>query len=436
MEPVRNLIETALCLPTQAIAYHTGRRLQEIFPEKAVVECSSCGFDLDGFVEAGLAHATPRAAFGHNQLVTTWKGCLSEWEQALAEELGTTCGTTEQELVRKPGNAFLHVTWQGKSLDLLQVSWPETMSKQTAVFLIAESVELAETFYRTVCAWSSVPHGEVLVFAQGRWRKDKALFQAIRSATLENLVLAPGLKEALVSDLTQFFSRREVYQRYGVPWKRGILLIGPPGNGKTHTIKALCNQLEVPALYVRSIDSPSLYRNEHASISQIFATARQSAPCLLVLEDLDALLKPGNRSFFLNELDGFAENAGVCVVASTNYPERLDPAILDRPSRFDRKYHFHLPAPAERAAYLALWNAKQTDALRLSEVGLSETVAATDGFSFAYLKELCLSATMAWINAGEGAAMDRVVMEQLQALRTQMQTAPGESALERNEEID
>ena len=64
----------------------------------------------------------------------------------------------------------------------------------------------------------------------------------------------------------------------------------------------------------------------------VFARARRSAPCLVVLEDLDSLIKDENRAFLLNELDGFADNEGVVVIASTNHPEKLDPAILDRPS--------------------------------------------------------------------------------------------------------
>src|SRR2546426_1041679 len=84
--------------------------------------------------------------------------------------------------------------------------------------------------------------------------------------------------------------------------------------------------------------------------------ARRSAPCLVVLEDLDALIEDQNRAFLLNELDGFADNEGVVVIASTNHPEKLDPAILDRPSRFDRKYRFDLPALAERLVYVKHWN--------------------------------------------------------------------------------
>src|SRR5881396_1229792 len=91
-----------------------------------------------------------------------------------------------------------------------------------------------------------------------------------------------------------------------------------------------------------------------------------TGPCLLIDEE--------NRAFFLNELDGFAANTGVVVLATTNHPEKLDPAILDRPSRFDRKYYFSLPAPRERLAYAFSWNQSLEPELRLAEVSLPKLV--------------------------------------------------------------
>jgi ATP-dependent 26S proteasome regulatory subunit len=122
----------------------------------------------------------------------------------------------------------------------------------------------------------------------------------------------------------------------------------------------------------------------------------------------------------LNELDGFAANTGVVVLATTNHPEKLDPAILDRPSRFDRKYYFNLPAPAERLAYVVSWNHSLDQALRLSEQSVRQIVEVTDGFSFAYLKELFLSSMMQWIAERGGGRMDAVMLNRAKVLREQM----------------
>ena len=76
---------------------------------------------------------------------------------------------------------------------------------------------------------------------------------------------------------------------------------------------------------------------EEYSITQIFNKARQLAPCIIILEDLDSLINDNNRSFFLNQLDGLSGNDGLFLIATTNHFDRLDPGLSERPSRFDRK---------------------------------------------------------------------------------------------------
>jgi AAA+ superfamily predicted ATPase len=122
----------------------------------------------------------------------------------------------------------------------------------------------------------------------------------------------------------------------------------------------------------------------------------------------------------LNELDGFAGNDGILTLATTNHPERLDPAIVDRPSRFDRKYPFDLPGGDERLRYISQWNASLRPALHLSPEAVERVGLQTDGFSFAYLKELFLSATMRWIESGEAGSMDAIMAEQVPVLHDQM----------------
>jgi hypothetical protein len=423
MDNTWSLIESALNLPATVIAYHAGRRLLELYPGKAMLECSSCGFDLDGFVDAGHASVTFQNGQTHNQSQTAWRGCQTDPRMAMF----AACLSGEGGIQHRPLNAHFQVQWMAHRFEGIVLTWGEAMSMQRIYFLVGESRALLEEFFGIVCEWSAIPHGEVLVFEQGGWRKDQRLYQSIQAATFESLILAPGLKEGLQKDVQCFFARHDVYAQYGVPWKRGLLLVGPPGNGKTHAVKALCRSAGVPVLYLRSLEPAGVFHgSEHANISQVFDQARKTAPCLLVLEDLDALVKPSNRSLFLNELDGFAENAGVCVVATTNFPERLDPSLLDRPSRFDRKYTFNIPGVSERVAYLEHWNNQQSLDLRLTGSGLLAVAEATEGFSFAYLKELCLAATMAWINAEPRCSMDPIAAEQARALREQMRNAPGE----------
>jgi SpoVK/Ycf46/Vps4 family AAA+-type ATPase len=157
---------------------------------------------------------------------------------------------------------------------------------------------------------------------------------------------------------------------------------------------------------------------------RVFARARRVAPCLVVLEDLDALIEDENRAFLLNEMDGFAENDGVAVIASTNHPEKLDPAIMDRPSRFDRKYRFDPPALAERLAYVRHWNQALQPEMRLTDSEAAAIAEFADRFSFAYLKELFLSAMMEWISAqvsGQASGnMGEALLERAAVLRDQL----------------
>jgi AAA+ superfamily predicted ATPase len=212
------------------------------------------------------------------------------------------------------------------------------------------------------------------------------------------------------------------------------LFLGPPGNGKTHAVKSIVSSIGHPSLYVKSLTAE--YGTNHQCIASVFSRARTTAPCILVLEDIDALVTSENRSFFLNELDGFASNHGILTIGTTNHPERLDPAILERPSRFDRKYTFGLPGPAERVAYLAMFANKLEAALQLDKEGLQAVANATDGYSFAYLKELYLSAMMRWIAHPGETSMSALMVDQSEALRAQMTTDPGEDEPTASEDMD
>jgi SpoVK/Ycf46/Vps4 family AAA+-type ATPase len=171
-------------------------------------------------------------------------------------------------------------------------------------------------------------------------------------------------------------------------------------------------------VYVKSFNA--CWGTDHDRIRDVFARARKTTPSIVVLEDLDSLIDDGNRSFFLNELDGFAVNTGVVVLATTNHPEKLDSAILERPSRFDRKYYFNLPADGERLEFVASWNTSLEDDLRLSDSVLPRIVDATDGFSFAYLKELFVSSMMQWVGERRRGRMDSLMLDRAVVLREQM----------------
>lgn len=394
-------VAEGLALTPNALAYRVGEELAARFPDRAIMRSDDPDFDVELFAGAGLCEL--RAKPGHHL------------------ELNARWDVDAATILRHEVQGWYTISWEGAALEVLRLSFTAGGCEQTVRWLIADTLERAEAFFGAVGAWNGRVEGAILVFQDGYWQKDHELYRAIKGATLANLVLGGTLKEDLHRDLAAFFRSRDVYERSGVPWKRGIVLIGPPGNGKTHATKALINALGVPCLYVKSFTTQ--HADDHHNIRAVFARARETAPCILVLEDLDSLITDHNRSFFLNELDGFAANEGVVTVASTNHPERLDPAIMARPSRFDRKYHFGLPGEGERLAYLELWRARLDDAMRPADATVAAVAAGSEGFSFAYVKELLVASTVRWSEGGEPGAMDTILPAELAALRAQMSSA-------------
>src|SRR5687768_13392861 len=395
---IENFIRDALHKPHDYIAYHVGRELAELHPEKTILEGRTGYFDLDTFVRAEKCSVMEQKSVFHH--------VKSEWESA------------GKKLKQNTENSWLNVLWKGQLLDVILITWAEDCYRRRHHWIIADERKVAEEFFDAVCEWSCEVRGEILVYHDGFFQKDKDLFDSIQHATFDNLVLPAPLKHQIQNDFTQFFGSREVYEQYRIPWKRGAIFIGPPGNGKTHTLKALINQVSKPCLYVRSFKSE--YGTEQENMAEVFERARMTTPCLVVLEDLDSMIDNNNRAFFLNELDGFQSNTGVVVLATTNHPEKLDASILDRPSRFDRKYYFQLPSEAERQAYVAKWNEELEPALRVSDTGAAVVVRDTEGFSFAYMKELFVASMVQWMSAGGSGSMDDVMLAQLELLRSQM----------------
>lgn len=393
---IENLIRDALHQPHDYVAYYVARELAEMHADKTILEGRDWDFDLDAFVRAGKCSVVEeKSVFKH---ITT------EWDDP---------GKKPKQHVE---NAWLNVLWDGDLLDVVFITWTEGCSRPRHYWIVACNQKLAESFLDAVCEWSSEVHGEILVYQDGYFDKDKDLFDAIKSATFENLILRGSLKQEIKNDFTQFFNSRETYERYGIPWRRGAIFIGPPGNGKTHTVKALINYLQRPCLYVRNFAGGG---GAQGSIMEVFKRARRQ-PTVVVLEDLDSMINKENRAYFLNELDGFRVNTGVVVLATTNHPEKLDTAILDRPSRFDRKYTFDLPGEAERSAYVERWNRELQPELRLSYRVASKIVNDTAGFSFAYLKELFVASLAQWMSETGKTSMDGVMLTQVTLLRGQM----------------
>lgn len=387
---LHTFISEALSEPRSAIAYQVSRRLAELFPDRAVVEGDDCDFDLAEYARSG--------------------GCTLRREPSVHGQVATGWDRDRASPVHRPRQVWYEVDWRGHALDVLLLTLEDCGLPY--YWIAAESEEVARDFFGAVCSNHADVRDEILVFDGGRWQGRAALFQAIRAVGFDGLILPGTLKADIRADVERFFAAEATYRALGAPWRRGILFTGPPGNGKTHTLKALIAELGRPCLYVRSLQSE--HWTEATCLRHVFEKARRLAPCVLVLEDLDSLVTAKTRSTLLNELDGFAPNDGILTLATTNHAEKLDPAIVDRPSRFDRKIHFGLPGHPQRLAYLEQWVATLPPPARPAMEGLERIAGLTEGFSFAYMKELFLSAVL--VRAEEECAHGSVGARSLEAI--------------------
>lgn len=232
-------------------------------------------------------------------------------------------------------------------------------------------------------------------YARERTRENRAILvsggdpeERPNNLRWEDLVLPPELCDEIRSQVDGFFSSREHFRRWNLPYRRGFLLVGPPGNGKTSVLRVIASRRKEPFIVFRPHSESDV-----AELEDALNLARFNAPSILVFEDVDSVFKSHiPLSAFLNSLDGLSSVEGVLVLATTNHPEELDEAITNRPSRFDRVWTFPNPEPRERREYLLRFFAETFD---------EELVRWTDGLSFAHLKEVWVSACIEAMQSGQ-----------------------------------
>ena len=237
-----------------------------------------------------------------------------------------------------------------------------------------------------------------------------------------------GVK-AEVSEVVDFLQHPERYRQLGAKVPRGVLMVGPPGTGKTLLARAVAGQAGVPFLSVDGSSFVEMFVGVGASrVRDLFKEARSRAPAILFIDEIDAVgqRRSGTTTFVSNdereqtlnqllaEMDGFEANSGVVVLAATNRPDILDPALL-RPGRFDRRITIPLPMAADREAILAVHCAGKP-----TEPGLDLDAIArgTPGFSGADLANLTNEAAIEAVRGGRDhisqadfeAARERIIL--------------------------
>ena len=225
--------------------------------------------------------------------------------------------------------------------------------------------------------------------------KDKVTFKQVAGLTEE--------KEE-VAELIDFLKDPKKFQKMGARIPKGVLLVGPPGTGKTLLAKAVAGEANVPFYYISGSDFVELFVGVGASrVRDMFKQAKNNAPCLIFIDEIDAVGRQRGAGLggghdereqtlnqLLTEMDGFGANEGIIIIAATNRPDVLDPALL-RPGRFDRQVTVNLPDVKGREEILKVHAQGKTFARNIK---LENIAKRTVGFSGADLENLLNEAAL------------------------------------------
>lgn len=203
-------------------------------------------------------------------------------------------------------------------------------------------------------------------------------------ANLDDLIELPdSVSEQVINEIETFWQREDRFRTYGFLWKRGVLMWGPPGGGKTSTLQVISQRIIDHGGISIYVNSPDLTARGLAILRRV----EPNRPLVVMIEDIDAVIDNHGEAELLALMDGELQIDNVVFIATTNYPEKLDKRFINRPSRFDVVRKIGMPSPAAREVYLGHKNSK----LREDAGEMKRWVTATEGFSIAHIKELIIS---------------------------------------------
>ncbi len=248
-------------------------------------------------------------------------------------------------------------------------------------------------------------------FLKGKKIDSSGKFLKIDNITMDDVILKDEVKRRIISGTIDMIKNMDTYRKNNLPIKRGILMEGEPGTGKTLVAKALCNQMDCTFIWV----TPDDIRYPE-DIAYVYQMAREVAPTIVLFEDIDYIGK--SREMYrdsrfdkitgelLNQMDGLESNEGIITLASSNYPEFLDKALRNRPGRFDMRIKFDLPDEDLREKMLT----KFFGNVNIDDVDIKDMIKMTENYTGAYIKELIVATVMLAVSQKSVDANDNAII--------------------------
>lgn len=302
----------------------------------------------------------------------------------------------------------LRLDWRGHELHFFILTYEGRYIEETVAMSATKSRAVLEDFWKELRAFQSLHDYETIHM----WNAGR-----VPRGTLGwgDLVIPDGMKTDLRCMVESFVDARSKYQELGLPWRRGLLLGGPPGCGKSTAIKVIAAQVKA-SVFVLPITS----KTDDYTLTRFMDAASDAAPSVCVIEDLDRVVEGGkseiSMSHLLNLLDGIGtgQKQGVLLISTANHVDRLDPALSPRrPGRYDRYFHFETPSLEDRTTLLRMRGKG-----RFGEAAILSVAEKTKGYSHALVQELVVCALLKALNAGREAT-DQDLIDGTQTMREQ-----------------
>lgn len=296
------------------------------------------------------------------------------------------------------------------SVEILAPPGEEAAAKTSAMIAAIETAVAQGRSYR----------GKVLSLEGAetyRGTAANALTVHFRSRVAEHeLILPEAVKRALERHIVGFAGEREALKALGQSGRKGVLLYGPPGTGKTHTIRYIAERLQDHTTFLVTAEQIGM-------IATYFRLARLFAPSIIVIEDADLIARQREEmssacdevmlNRLLNEMDGLGADADIFVIMTTNRPQALEAALIQRPGRIDHAIEVPVPDRACRERLLRLYG----NALTIEPAALESLVSRTEGVSAAFIKEIARRLAQHSIAGGQAG---RIGAADLESVLTEM----------------